>query len=309
MKLKETRFAQCSIIRKPLRTAYYAYWNFLARHLCDEAYLKLKFKKRHPGKKLNLDHPVLFQEKLHWIKIHDRKEMYHKMVDKYEAKEFIKTTLGCDYSIPTLAVYDNYEEIDFEKLPNQFVLKCTFDSGSYYICKDKSKLDRNEVKRRLSSNWDDDYYIWSREWPYHGLKHRIIAEPLIADPNSSELKEFKVFCFNGEPRMYQTCMDRDRINGAILDFFDVDGNHLDLQDGEHCRRSEEVIKPQNLQLLLDISRKLSKQTYFLRVDFFEVNGRIYTGEMTFFENGGFCWFVPEHWNKDLGDWLKLPTDK
>lgn len=305
--IRKTCFFQLPFIKRPLVWLYMKYLLVMAIVLPDRMYLKWKNKMLF-GKTLNLDHPVLFQEKLHWLKMHDRKPIYHQMVDKYDAKEFIASKVGKEFAIPTIGLYNNVDEIDLSKLPDQFVLKCTFDSGSYYICKDKSKVDINEVKKRLSVNWNHDYYIWSREWPYKGLKHRIIAEPLLDEPLN--LKEFKFFCFNGEPKIYQTCEDRNKdLGGAILHFFNLDGDLLDIKDGTHSRQSDDVVYPTNLDDMVRVCKVLSSQTHFLRVDFFEVDSRIYVGELTFYENGGWCWFYPEHWNKDLGDWIKLPIDK
>lgn len=305
--LRKTKFFQHPFIKKPLVYLYMKYLLIMALILPDKIYLKWKYKK-HIGKKLNLDHPVLFQEKLHWLKLHDRKPIYHQMVDKFEAKKFIAEHVGEEYVIPTLGIWDKFEDIDFDKLPNQFILKCTFDSGSYYICKDKSRLNIAEVQKKLMLNWTQDYYIWSREWPYKGLKHRIIAEPLIAEPK--ELKEYKFFCFNGIPQLYQSCYDRDSsLGGAILNFYDITGKKIDMQDSGHARHSDvEIPIPENLHKMIEIAKYVSKNTYFLRVDFFEVNSRVYCGEFTFFENGGWCWFKPEHWNKDMGNWIKLPHE-
>lgn len=306
--LRKTKFFQHPFIKKPLVYLYMKYLLIMALILPDKMYLKWKYKK-HIGKKLNLDHPVLFQEKLHWLKLHDRKPIYHQMVDKFEAKKFIAEHIGEEYVIPTLGIWDKFEDIDFDKLPNQFILKCTFDSGSYYICKDKSRLNIAEVQKKLMLNWTQDYYIWSREWPYKGLKHRIIAEPLIAEPK--ELKEYKFFCFNGIPQLYQSCYDRDSsLGGAILNFYDITGKKIDMQDDGHVRHSDvEIPIPNFLSKMIEIAKYVSKNTYFLRVDFFEVDNRVFCGEFTFYENGGWCWFKPEHWNKDMGDWIKLPYEK
>ena len=258
----------------------------------------------------NLDYPKSFQEKLQWIKLHDRKSVYHTMVDKYDAKQFITDKLGdASYCIPTLGVYNSFEEINFNSLPNQFVLKCTFDSGSYCLCMDKNKFDKKKAKERLYANWKYDYYYYSREWPYKGLKHRIIIEPLISEPQ--ELKEFKFFCFNGEPKLFQAISERNNIEqGPILQHFDLNCNLLDLQDAHYRSRQNKDIErvlPKSLNKMVDISRQLSKDTYFLRVDFYETpQGKIYVGELTFFESGGFVDFVPEEWNHRLGDWIKLP---
>lgn len=276
----------------------------------DKKYIKWKYWLTF-GEKCNLDNPKTFQEKLQWIKLNDRKEIYHQMVDKYDAKKFIAEKVGEEYVIPTLGVWDRFEDIDFDSLPNQFIIKNTYDSGTYFICKDKSQLDISEVRKRLmidNRSRKVDYYVFSREWPYKGLKHRIIAEPLIATPET--LREYKFFCFNGEPKFYQTCYDRNNdLGGAILNFYDIKGCKIDLQDAWHARHSDvEIPIPTNLQKMVDLAKTFSSSTYFLRVDFFELDDKVYCGEFTFFENGGWCKFTPEKYNRILGDWIKLPID-
>ena len=307
--LRKTKFFQHPFIKKPLVYIYMKYLLVMALVLPDKIYLKWKYKK-HLGKKLNLDHPVLFQEKLHWLKLHDRKPIYHQMVDKFEAKKIITEYVGEEYVIPTLGIYNSFEEIDFDKLPNQFVLKCTFDSGSYYICRDKTKLNIDEVKEKLMVNWKKDYYIWSREWPYKGLKHRIIAEPLLVDDKFPYLRDFKFYCFNGEPKLFYITSDKGGDLPTRQDFFDISGNHLEIQDQHYTNnpiKSPDL--PQNLSKMVEMCRILAKDTYHLRVDYYEINGHIYCGEFTFFEAGGFCNFTPEKYNRILGDWIKLPYEK
>lgn len=278
-----------------------------AQLLSDKAYVKWMYRKYY-HKSLNLEHPITFQEKLQWIKLYDRKPIYHQMVDKIEAKEYVSNNFGIEYCIPTISEYNSFEEVEFDKLPNEFILKSTFDSHSYYLCRDKSKIDVKEAKRRLYSHWKHDYSIWSREWPYKGLKHRIIAEPLIG--KQDDIFEYKFFCFNGEPKLYQTCYDRSFETSALLNFYDIKGNLLELNDKGHNRVSDVKLPyPQNMEKMLEIAREASKETYFLRVDFYEIKGKLYCGEFTFFENGGYCEFTPEKYNQLLGDWIKLPSDK
>lgn len=273
----------------------------------DRHYISRKFLRR-LNYKPNLDHPVSFQEKLQWIKLNDRKPIYHTMVDKYDAKKFIADTLGDDkYCIPTLGVYDCFEDIDFDKLPNQFVLKCTFDSGSYYICTDKDKIDKKKVKDHLYVNWRYNYYYYSREWPYKGLKHRIIAEPLLKDERCPYLRDFKFYCFNGEPKILYITSDKGGDLPTRQDFFDMDGNHLEIQDIHYTNNPVKCPDlPANFEKMKKLCRIFAKDTYHLRVDFYEVNGEIYCGEFTFFESGGFCEFMPEKYNRILGDWIQLP---
>ena len=242
-------------ITHPRLLAGYLLNKFASRIYDDRKYIKWKYWLTF-GEHCDLDNPKTFQEKLQWIKLNDRKPIYHQMVDKYDVKKFIAERVGEEYVIPTLGIWDRFEDIDFESLPNQFIIKNTHDSGTYFICKDKSKLDISEVRKRLMI--DDhsrkvDYYVFSREWPYKGLKHRIIAEPLIATPET--LREYKFFCFNGEPKFYQTCYDRNNdLGGAILNFYDIKGCKIDLQDAWHARHSDvEIPIPTNLQKMVDLA--------------------------------------------------------
>lgn len=294
------------LVRDPHALIIYL-WIHVAKCMPDALYLKVLFRIRQ-GYWMNLKSPKLFAEKQQWLKLHDHKDIYHQMVDKYEAKKLVETAFGAEYVIPTLGIWNNVDDIDINSLPEQFILKATFDSGSYCICKDKQSLDKELCRKRLTSHWKDGYYLQEREWQYKGLQRRIIAEPLIADPK--DLKEFKFFCFEGEPKMYQTCLDRNpELGGAILKFYDIEGHVLDIRDKEHARESDETILiPNNLEMMLKIARHFAKDMHFLRVDFYEVHDKIYLGEFTLYENGGFCEFEPDEWNKRLGDWIKLPTD-
>ena len=290
-------------IRRILSKVYRGYLHFMAVHLPDRAYIIWKHWHLF-HKPIHLDNPKLFNEKLHWLKLHDRKEVYHTMVDKYDVKTFVANNYSPDIVIPTLGVWNSFEEIDFSKLPDSFILKGTFDSGSYYICKSKDTFDYEAAKKSLAINWKDNYYIWSREWPYNGLKHRIIAEPLITT-SKKDLWEFKFFCFEGEPRFYQSCLDREKAQ-ASLRFYDTEGNPMDISDKYHTKNTDDrIIHPKNLDEMLNICRCFAKGTHFLRVDLYEVNGKIYFGEFTFYENGGWCEFKPEKYNRILGDWIHL----
>lgn len=274
----------------------------------DRHYIVRKYN-RMMHTKPNLKTPLLFQEKLQWLKLHDRKPIYHTMVDKMDAKSYIKEILGEDYCIPTLGVYNKFEDINFDQLPDKFVLKCTFDSGSYCICTDKKVLDKKKVKERLLVNWKYDYYYYSREWPYKGLKHRIIAEPFLYDGTGDYLRDYKFYTFNGEPKFFYTTSNRGGEGGLKEDFFDIEGRLLEFNQVGFYNNPNTPAVPKCLQKMIDIARKLAKDTYHLRVDFYEVGDKIYVGELTFFDGGGFCGFEPEKYNQILGEWIKLPIDE
>lgn len=254
----------------------------------------------------NLKAPKSFQEKLMWLKLYDRKPIYKKMVDKYQAKEFIKTKVGQEYVIPTLALWNDVDKISLENLPQKFIIKGTADSGTFYICKDKNNCNLNDIKCNLKEKSHKNYYLNYREWPYKGLQQSFIVEPLLEDINYPYLRDFKFYCFNGEPKIFYITSDKGLKEMSVKqDFFDIHGNHLDIQDVTYPNNPKIPKLPENLDLMVDLARKLSENTYHLRVDFYEINGKVYVGEMTFYEGAGFCKFIPEKYNNILGEWIKL----
>lgn len=275
------------------------------KHLSDETYLKLKFYAL-IGKKLDLKNPKTFNEKLQWLKLYDRKPEYTMMVDKYLVRDYIKEKLGEEYLIPLLGVWDDPDEIDFEKLPEQFVLKCNHNSGlGMYICKDKSQMDIEKVKSELRKGLSQDYYLTGREWPYKSVRPRIIAEQYMEDAKTSELRDYKFFCFNGEVKCFK--VDFDRFVSHRANYYDTNGKLLPF--GEKVCPPDferEIEMPINLDLMLELAKKLSNGIPFVRVDFYEVNGKVYFGELTFYPASGFGPFIPEEWDFTLGSWISLP---
>lgn len=271
----------------------------------DEAYLKRKYKAC-MGKEIHLDSPQTFNEKLQWLKLHDRKPEYTTMVDKYAVKMYVADIIGEKYIIPTLGVWNHFDEIDFDKLPNQFVLKCTHDSGGIVICKDKNKLDLKSAKKKIEKSLKQNYYWSGREWPYKDVKPRIIAEEYMIDESGYELKDYKFFCFNGEPKMMFIATDRG--SDTKFDFYDMEFNHLPFTNG-HPNANKQIKKPKNYSTMLALSAKLSFGIPHVRVDFYNINGKIYFGELTFFHWSGLVPFEPEEWDYKLGSWLKLPEKK
>lgn len=274
----------------------------------DRLYVKWLFRCT-MGYKLDLDNPQTFNEKLQWLKLYNRKPEYTQMVDKVGAKEYVASVLGDEYIIPTLGVYNNASEIDFDALPDQFVLKCTHDSGVIIICKDKSKLDKEDAVRRLNKNLKRRYYCWSREWPYKGVKPRIICEKYMVDESGYELKDYKFFCFNGEPKSLFIATDRAKADEETkFDFFDMEFNHLPFTNG-HPNSNRKINKPLGFETMKMLAAKLSKDIPHVRVDFYDINGRIYFGELTFFHWSGLVKFEPKEWDYTFGEWLKLPKWK
>ena len=272
--------------------------------MSDEQYLKIAYWAR-MGKKLNIDKPQTFSEKLQWMKLHDRNPLYTKMVDKFEVKSLVAEKIGSEYIIPTIGVWDNVDEIDFASLPNQFVLKCTHDSGGLVICKDKSSLNINSAKKALAKCLKHSFYWGMREWPYKNVKPRIIAEQYMED-ETGELRDFKFFCFNGEVKALFIATDRTKKEETKFDFFDADFNHLPFTNG-HPNAKIPPAKPVCFDEMKSLAAKLSCGIPQVRIDFYEIRGKVYFGEMTFFHWSGFTPFVPEEWDYKFGSWIKLPN--
>lgn len=267
----------------------------------DKDYLKKLFKSR-MGYSLNLNNPTTFNEKLQWLKLYDRKPEYTIMVDKYKARDYIAKKIGEEYLVPLLGVWDNCNDIDFNTLPNQFVLKCNHNSGiGLCICKDKSKLDINNVKKELQKGLDQDYYLPGREWPYKNVPRKIICEEYLGDnPN-----DYKFFCFNGRVEYILVCSDR--FDSLKETFFDRNWNIAPFKrPGIDIEKTLE--KPNNLEKMIKLAEILSVNIPFLRADFYEVDNKIYFGELTFFPASGFSGFEPEEWDLKLGELIKLPKN-
>ncbi|MCM1113998.1 MAG: glycosyl transferase [Clostridium sp.] len=273
--------------------------------MSDKKYLELRYKYI-IGKKLNLENPVTYNEKLQWLKLYDRKPEYTKMVDKYESKKYAADIIGEEYIIPTLGVWDNVNDIDFDALPNQFVLKCTHDSGGLVICKDKSTLDIENAKNTLEHFLHRNFYSIHREWPYKNVKPRIIAEEYMEDESGYELKDYKFFSFDGNVKAMFIATDRNAETETCFDFFDRDFNHLPVLNG-HPNTTKEIHKPVNYEKMIELAEKLSKNIPQVRIDFYNINGKIYFGEITFFHWSGLKKFEPEKYDKIFGDWITLPN--
>ncbi|MDD6518596.1 MAG: ATP-grasp fold amidoligase family protein [Oribacterium sp.] len=280
--------------------AKFGLYNFLS----DEAFLKKMFS-IYMGYELNLENPRTFNEKLQWLKLNDRKSIYTTMVDKYTVKNYVASIIGEEYIIPTLGVWDKFDDIDFDALPNQFVLKCTHDSGGLVICKDKSKLDKNAARKKLNRSLKTNYYYRFREWPYKNVTPRIIAEKYMEDHSTSELRDYKFFCFGGMAKCYK--VDFDRFVEHRANYFSADGKLMKIGE-EICPPdfNKEIPAPENLEKMKELAEKLSATQPFLRADFYDVNGHVYFGELTFYPASGFGKFIFDGNDELLGSWIKLP---
>lgn len=275
--------------------------------LSDKQYLKCRFRLE-MGKKLNLKNPQTFQEKIQWLKLYDRKPEYTTMVDKAAVKQYVADIIGEDYVIPTLGVWETPDQIDFDSLPDQFVLKTTHGGGGggVIICRDKSKLDIEAAKAKLKNSLSSDIYRNLREWPYKNVPRRIIADKFINLEGTQDLTDYKIYCFNGEPRYIQVIQDRHV--KETIDFFDMDWNRQEFFGlNPVCRPSELPIgRPSGLQKMQEIAKTLSQDTKFLRVDLYNLNGKIYFGEITFYPASGMGIFTPEEYDLKLGKLISLP---
>lgn len=274
----------------------------------DKLYLKLRYRAAF-NQKLNLKAPQTFSEKIQWLKLYDRNPDYIRMVDKYEVKEYVSQIIGDEYIIPTLGVWDCFDEIDFNRLPQQFVLKCTHDSGGLVICKDKSRLNMKEAREKIEKSLKQDYYKWGREWVYKNVRPRIIAEVYMEDHETSELRDYKFFTFNGVVKAMFIASERQTAGEETrFDFFDADFNHLDFTNG-HPNAAQLPKCPENFEKMKHLAEQLSKGIPHVRVDFYEVNGKVYFGELTFAHWSGLKPFNPDKWDKIFGDWIEIPTRK
>lgn len=284
-------------------------WQYYKRHFVNpETYIGKLFYAR-MGYGLNLKNPQTYNEKLQWLKLYDKNPLYTTLVDKYEVKKYISNTIGEQYLIPTLGVWDRVADIDFDSLPNQFVLKCTHDSGGVVICKDKSQFNKAKAKRLLNKHLRRNYYYMGFEWPYKNVTPRIIAEKFMEDTKTKELRDYKFFCFKGEVKALFIATERQKVGEDVkFDFFDAVFNHLPFKQG-HENASLCPSKPICFEEMKTLASSLSRELPQVRIDFYEVNGRIFFGEFTFFHHGGWTKFEPKEWDFVFGEWIKLPEKK
>lgn len=267
----------------------------------DEKYLRKKYEYT-IGEKLNLDNPKTFNAKLQWLKLNDKRDIYTKMVDKYEVKEYVSGKIGERYIVPTYGVWDSFDQINFDLLPNSFVLKCTHDSGGLVICRDKRSLDIEDARRKIEKCLKTNYFWLGREWPYKNVKPRIIAEKYLGDSDVA-INDYKIYAFNGHAKIMMINQDRGAHTKA--DYFDRGFNELDFMWGyDHAEIKPQ--KPSNFDKMFELADLLSIGLPEIRVDFYEVNGTVYFGELTFYDGSGFAPILPKKWDEYLGDFIELP---
>lgn len=279
----------------------------IAPLLSDRTYLSKIFYYR-MGQKINWDAPVTYNEKLQWLKLNDRNPKYTTLVDKYEVKSHVIQIIGKEHVAKTIGVWEKLEEIDFSNLPQQFVLKTTHGGGNcgVIICKDKSKLDICKIKKTLRQALKQNLYRDSREWPYKNIRRRIIAEEYLEDLTTGELRDYKFFCFNGKVKALFVATERQTRKEPFFNFFDRNYDELDIKQG-HPRAESWPARPEKFDEMVNIAERLSYGLPHVRVDLYQVNGKVFFGEYTFYHFGGMVPFEPKSWDKTFGDWLQLPT--
>lgn len=286
---------------------YFVKHSKICRKFDDEKYIKLLYRVIF-CRKLDLDNPQSFNEKIQWLKLYDRKPEYTRIVDKDSVKGYVANIIGQEYIIPTLGVWDKPEDIDWEVLPERFVLKTTHGGGNtgVVICKDKAIFDRDRAIDKLNRSLKQDIYQTLREWPYKNVPRRIIAEQFIdPDPEQNELTDYKFFCFNGNVKSLFIATERSS-DDVKFDFFDADFNHLDLYQ-IHPMSGKTIPKPDGFEEMKTIAANLSKGFPHVRIDLYNVKGKIYFGEITFYHHSGLVPFHPDKWDFVFGSWIKLPA--
>ena len=276
----------------------------ILRILPDKIYLQLVFFK-HFRRFINFKNPQTFNEKIQWLKIHDRKPEYTMMVDKYLVKNFVAAKLGEEHIVPTIGAWNHPNEIDFDKLPNQFVLKWNHDSGSVVVCKDKKNFDLQSALKKLAEGDKRTGFWYGREWPYKNVSPKIIAETFLDDDGHVPI-DYKVYCFNGEPYKVMLCLDRDKDEPTKFYSFDFEWNLLKHNlRGRNAPKGFTLPKPKSLDLMYESAKKLSQGIPFVRVDFYDLNGHMYFGEITLYPDSGFDSAILPEIDKMYGSMIKL----
>ena len=281
--------------------------DMVIRCIPDTIYLKCMYRIV-TGKKLDFRYPKTFNEKLQWLKLHDRNPKYTKMVDKYEVRQYIKETIGEEYLIPLVGgPWERFDDIDFSKLPKQFVLKCTHDSGSVVICRDKNNFDIESVRKKFNRALKGNFFYGGREWPYKNVKPRIIAEKYMVDESGIELKDYKIFNFHGKAKIIE--VDYDRFVEHKRNLYTTQWKYLEVEIQYPTNPQYKIDKPRQLEKMIDLAETLSKGIPYVRTDFYLIDDKILFGEITFYHESGFGKFTPIEFEEQMGKWIRLPYEK
>lgn len=275
--------------------------------LSDKTVLKILWWVR-TGKKLNLDKPITFNEKLQWLKLNNRDSKLTSMVDKFRVREYVAKTIGEDHLISLIAVWDKPDEIDFDALPDQFVLKCNHNAGvGLCICRDKSSLNQRQAKKKLEKGLSQNFYYSSREWAYKDVQRKIICEKYMEDASGNGLRDYKFFCFNGTAKFIYLSEGLENHNTASISFYDLDGNEMPFHRQDYKTFDHKPEMPDNLNEMIETANTLATDINipFVRIDLYSIKSKVYFSEMTFYPNSGYIPFDPEEWDATLGTWIQL----
>ena len=292
---------QVKLVLKNPRFLFIPFLYWFGRGISDEPYLKMMYRLR-TGQKLNLESPKTYNEKMQWLKLHDHRTEYKQMADKYAVREFVADKIGTQYLVPFLGVWDSFDEINFDELPNQFVLKCTHDSGSVVICRDKERFNKTAARKKLQKALKRDYFAAKREWCYQGVKPRIIAEEFLGE----NISDYKIHTFGGQAKTVQVDFDRF-INHKRNIYTASDWAYIPLSIRYQTDPDRVIDRPSKLAKMLSIAERLAENIPYMRVDLYFVSGKIYFGEITFYHEAGLNRFTPSEYGAQWGDWIELNT--
>lgn len=276
----------------------------LAKYVDDETHIRRQYKLR-TGETLNLENPIYYNEKIQWMKINYHDLILNELVDKYSVRNFVKERIGKEYLIPIYGIYDSIDEVDFDSLPNQFVMKLTNGSSFNYICTNKTAKEVKKIKARFKKWIKIDFYALGREWAYKDVKNRIICEKYLTDDSETELKDYKFFCFNGEPKVIQ--VDYCRFTNHKRNLYTLNWDYMNESIEYETDPDANLDKPEKLEDMVRCAKELSKGFPHIRVDFYHINGQIYFGELTFYHGAGYLSYKPKKFEKQMGDWLDLSS--
>lgn len=290
-------------LENPVRAYLWATAKGLTRWVPDVLHLRFTYRIR-VGTSLDLDNPCTFNEKLQWLKLYDRNPLYNTLVDKVEVKQWVGERIGWEYVVPTFGVWDSIEQVDFDGLPEQFVLKCTHDSGGLAICRDRATFDRDAARRKIGRSLSRNYFWGGREWPYKDVRPRVLAEEYL-DAGISGLTDYKFYCFGGNPRLLYVSRGLENHATARISFLNLDWTFAPFSRNDYASFEELPKRPASFDKMVKLARTLSEGIPFVRVDFYDVAGEPKFSEMTFHPCSGFMPFDPPEWDLRLGDMLSL----
>lgn len=270
-------------------------------YIPDDEYCKVLYKARF-GEEINLDNPKTYNEKIQWLKLYDRNPLYTTMADKIAAREYVSSKIGSEYVVPMYGAWDYFDEIDFDQLPNEFVLKCNHDCGSFVVCKDKNTFDFERAKQKLENALTLNFYLHRREWVYKDIKPQILAEKYMGFIE----EDYRFVVFNGEVKFFYCGLDWAEPTRKKFNIYLPDLTYIPVRHSYPTNPNYNLKKPKHFAEMMEVSIKLAERLPLLRVDLWQQQGQVYVNELTFYQSAGFGIFDPEEWDEIIGSWLVLP---